>query len=192
MIVCICGLIHVLILPISLQSIVLLEHRIYWYTYKDRYIQFMTRIMTVLHLTCLWWRDSDEVELQSKHSLQRGLTLSELHQGFTILGHQQLAGGWTFHSSNQYIQWKINCSNAVQTVEGPFSFLTHVAGKGVIALLVHLPSQNNTSLSSCSLWIETTELWISPPTHINLLQIQYCPNYFRNMKIKASLTGALI
>lgn len=140
MIVCISGLIHILILPISLQSIVLLEHRIYWYTYKDRYIQFMTRIMTVLHLTCLWWRDSDEVELQSKHSLQRGLTLSELHQGFTISGHQQLAGGWTFHSSNQYIQWKINCSNTVQTAEGPFSFLTRGAGKGVIALLVHPPS----------------------------------------------------
>lgn len=40
---------NVLILPISVQSIVLLEHRIYWYTYKDRYIQFMTWIMTVLH-----------------------------------------------------------------------------------------------------------------------------------------------
>lgn len=174
MIVCTCRLIHVLILPISLQSIILLEHRIYWYTYKDRYIQFMTWIMTVLHLTCLWRRDSNQVELQMKHSLQRGLTLSELRQGFTILGHQQLAGGWTFHSSNQYIQWKINCSNTVKTAKGPFSFLTHVAGKGVIALLVYPPSQNNTSLSSCSLWIEDNPTF----SHLTLdsppLTLTYC------------------
>lgn len=110
--------------------------------------------MTVLHLTCLWWRDSNQLELQMKHSLSRGLTLSELRQGFTILGHQQLAGDWTFHSWNQYIQWKINCSHTVQTAKGPFRFLIHVTGEGVITFLVYTPSQNNTSLFSCSLWIE--------------------------------------
>lgn len=70
---------NVLILPISVQSIVLLEHRIYWYTYKDRYIQFMTWIMTVLHLTCLWWRVSNQFKLQMKDTGYRELwTLNEL------------------------------------------------------------------------------------------------------------------
>lgn len=156
MTVCICGLIQIfLFYPFHFRVLFLLEHRIYWYTYKDRYIQFMTRIMTVLHWTCLWWRDSNQLELRIGHRLQRGLTLGDLRQGFTILGHQQRRW-WLNISQLKSVHSMENKIAEIQYKQqkGPFSFLIHVTDGGVVTFLLY-PLPNNTSFVSCLLLILT-------------------------------------
>lgn len=138
---------NVLILPISVQSIVLLEHRIYWYTYKDRYIQFMTWIMTVLHFNLpLMIEIPISLDFKWKTQGTERFTLSELLRGFLqFLGHHKLSGDWTFHSWDHYILWKINRSNTVQTAEGPFGFLFHVTDQCVVTSLVCIPPLQKTN-----------------------------------------------
>lgn len=92
--------------------------------------------MTVLHLTCLWWRDSNRSELQMKNRVQRGLTLSKLPQGFTILGTTDFVATGHFTAEISTFWGKINFSDTVQTAEGPFGFLIYVTDRRVVSTLV--------------------------------------------------------
>lgn len=125
------------------------------------------------------------------HRVQGARAPSELLQGFYNFGHHRLSGDWTFQSWNQYILWKRNRSNTVQTAEGPFGFLIHVTDQAPT------PPEKPTPFISCLLWKEDTLIlsrlhldFLS--THIKLLQFPNRPNYFKKIKLKASLTGALI
>lgn len=96
----------------------LLEHRVYWYTYKDRYIQFMTWIRTVSHFN-LPLRDWNLISLDFRWKTQ----------GTESFTHLTASGFYNFGALKAQWWWNISQPRPLHRVENKFqSYSTNRGG----------------------------------------------------------------